>query len=129
MPILAPARTSLEHAGVGFTRDQLGRQSMSEKRHASKDAKSTDTYQRTKKAREEREQQRRQIEAELRLQEAEERRRAAGQLRRMDIIVVNLMGGSREDWQLIVSTESRIPGSCLNERTNERPNTSYGSCV
>ncbi|KAF0314509.1 Partitioning defective 3 [Amphibalanus amphitrite] len=70
------SQTSLEHAGVGFTRDQLGRQSMSEKRHASKDAKSTDTYQRTKRAREEREAQRRQIEAELRLQEASERRRA-----------------------------------------------------
>ncbi|XP_037089397.1 partitioning defective 3 homolog B-like [Pollicipes pollicipes] len=51
----AGERTSLEQAGVGFTRDQLGRQSISEKRHASKDAKGTDTYQRTKRAREERE--------------------------------------------------------------------------
>ncbi|XP_037076681.1 partitioning defective 3 homolog [Pollicipes pollicipes] len=51
----APGGTSLEQAGVGFTRDQLGRQSISEKRHASKDAKGTDTYQRTKRAREERE--------------------------------------------------------------------------
>ena len=74
-------RTSLEQAGVGFTRDQLGRQSISEKRHASKDAKSTDTYQRTKRAREEREAQRRQIETELRLQEAAQRGRAAGQSR------------------------------------------------
>ncbi|KAF0289188.1 Partitioning defective 3 [Amphibalanus amphitrite] len=53
---------------------QVGK-SISEKRHASKDAKSTDTYQRTKRAREEREAQRRQIEAELRLQEAEQRAR------------------------------------------------------
>ncbi len=35
----------------GFSRDQFGRQSMSEKRHASLDAKSTDTYQRNKKLR------------------------------------------------------------------------------
>merc|ERR1712129_203336 len=41
---------------VPFTRDQFGRQSMSEKRHATLDAKSTDTYQRSKKARQEREQ-------------------------------------------------------------------------
>ncbi len=38
-----------------FARDQPGRQSMSEKRHATLDAKSTDTYQKRKKAREERE--------------------------------------------------------------------------
>lgn len=38
-----------------FARDQFGRQSMSEKRHATLDAKSTDTYQKRKKAREERE--------------------------------------------------------------------------
>ncbi|KAL1462194.1 hypothetical protein WDU94_014053, partial [Cyamophila willieti] len=42
---------------AGFSRDAFGRQSMSEKRHATLDAKSTDTYQRTKKAREEREKQ------------------------------------------------------------------------
>ncbi|XP_037089393.1 LOW QUALITY PROTEIN: partitioning defective 3 homolog [Pollicipes pollicipes] len=72
------SQTSLEQAGVGFTRDQLGRQSISEKRHASKDAKGTDTYQRTKRAREEREQQRRLLEAELRREEA--RRRDAGEL-------------------------------------------------
>lgn len=35
-----------------FTRDGFGRQSMSEKRHAHLDAKSTDTYQKTKKVRE-----------------------------------------------------------------------------
>ena len=40
----------------GFARDQPGRRSMSEKRHATLDAKSTDTYQRSKKARAEREQ-------------------------------------------------------------------------
>merc|ERR1719209_1578107 len=40
----------------GFARDQPGRRSMSEKRHATLDAKSTDTYQRSKKARQEREQ-------------------------------------------------------------------------
>lgn len=38
----------------GFSRDAFGRQSMSEKRHATLDAKNTDTYQRTKKLREER---------------------------------------------------------------------------
>ena len=38
---------------------------MSEKRHASKDAKATDTYQRTKRAREEREEQRRLTSAQL----------------------------------------------------------------
>ena len=43
----------------------MGRQSMSEKRHASKDAKATDTYQRTKRAREEREEQRRLVSAQL----------------------------------------------------------------
>lgn len=38
-----------------FSRDALGRQSMSEKRHAALDAKSTDTYKRNKKLREGRE--------------------------------------------------------------------------
>merc|ERR1719188_708863 len=44
---------------VPFARDQFGRQSMSEKRHATLDAKSTDTYQKRKKAREERDKQQR----------------------------------------------------------------------
>lgn len=44
-------RTSLEENAAGFSRDQFGRQSMSEKRHATLDAKNTDTYQRNKKAR------------------------------------------------------------------------------
>ena len=39
--------------GGGFSRDQFGRQSMSEKRHAALDAKNTDTYQRNKKLRSE----------------------------------------------------------------------------
>jgi hypothetical protein len=43
-------RLSLEEA-AGFTRDAFGRQSMSEKRHATLDAKNTDTYQRNKKLR------------------------------------------------------------------------------
>lgn len=38
-----------------FSRDALGRQSMSEKRHAALDAKNTDTYKRNKKLRENRE--------------------------------------------------------------------------
>jgi len=50
------SQTSLEEASFAFARDQPGRQSMSEKRHATLDAKSTDTYQRNKKARQEREQ-------------------------------------------------------------------------
>lgn len=50
-------RTSLEEGAGGFARDAFGRQSMSEKRHATLDAKSTDTYQRNKKLREERERQ------------------------------------------------------------------------
>jgi len=50
------SQTSLEEGVAGFARDQPGRQSMSEKRHATLDAKSTDTYQRSKKARQEREQ-------------------------------------------------------------------------
>lgn len=55
------SQTSLEDPnGGGFSRDQFGRQSMSEKRHASLDAKSTDTYQRNKKLREEREKQKQQ---------------------------------------------------------------------
>jgi hypothetical protein len=45
-------RTSLEDPNAGgFSRDQFGRQSMSEKRHAALDAKNTDTYQRNKKLR------------------------------------------------------------------------------
>ncbi|GFG33969.1 hypothetical protein Cfor_07519, partial [Coptotermes formosanus] len=51
------SQLSLEEA-AGFTRDAFGRQSMSEKRHATLDAKHTDTYQRNKKLREERERQR-----------------------------------------------------------------------
>lgn len=47
------SQLSLENP-AGFCRDAFGRQSMSEKRHATLDAKSTDTYQRTKKMREER---------------------------------------------------------------------------
>lgn len=38
-----------------FSRDAIGRRSMSEKHHAALDAKETDTYQRNKKLREERE--------------------------------------------------------------------------
>lgn len=52
-------RTSLEELG-GFSRDAFGRQSMSEKRHATLDAKSTDTYQRNKKIRDERQRQKQQ---------------------------------------------------------------------
>ncbi|XP_073969994.1 par-3 family cell polarity regulator isoform X4 [Rhodnius prolixus] len=48
------SQLSLDEGG-GFSRDAFGRQSMSEKRHAALDAKNTDTYQRNKKAREERE--------------------------------------------------------------------------
>jgi hypothetical protein len=44
-------RLSLEQEAALFSRDAFGRQSMSEKRHASLDAKNTDTYQRNKKAR------------------------------------------------------------------------------
>lgn len=47
------SQLSLENP-AGFTRDAFGRQSMSEKRHATLDAKNTGTYQRTKKLREER---------------------------------------------------------------------------
>lgn len=47
------SQLSLENP-QGFARDAFGRQSMSEKRHAALDAKNTDTYQRTKKLREER---------------------------------------------------------------------------
>jgi len=52
------SQTSLEEDAGGFARDAFGRQSMSEKRHATLDAKGTDTYQRNKKLREERERQR-----------------------------------------------------------------------
>lgn len=47
------SQLSLENP-AGFSRDAFGRQSMSEKRHATLDAKNTDTYQRSKKLREER---------------------------------------------------------------------------
>nr|XP_022910657.1 partitioning defective 3 homolog isoform X2 [Onthophagus taurus] len=47
------SQLSLENP-AGFSRDAFGRQSMSEKRHATLDAKNTDTYQRSKKMREER---------------------------------------------------------------------------
>ena len=50
------SQTSLDENMAAFARDQPGRQSMSEKRHATLDAKSTDTYQRSRKARLEREQ-------------------------------------------------------------------------
>ena len=44
----------LDSSHPGFTRDMPGRQSMSEKRHATLDAKATDTYQKRKKARDDR---------------------------------------------------------------------------
>ncbi|XP_057664576.1 partitioning defective 3 homolog isoform X2 [Diorhabda carinulata] len=47
------SQLSLENP-QGFSRDAFGRQSMSEKRHATLDAKNTDTYQKSKKLREER---------------------------------------------------------------------------
>ena len=54
---VSASQVSLQEEDVpGFARDQPGRRSMSEKRHATLDAKSTDTYQRSKKARQEREQ-------------------------------------------------------------------------
>ena len=40
--------SSFETNAVGFSRDQPGRRSMSEKRHASIDARNTDTYRRAK---------------------------------------------------------------------------------
>ncbi|VVC45881.1 Hypothetical protein CINCED_3A001311 [Cinara cedri] len=46
------SQLSLDNANSGFSRDAFGRQSMSEKRHATLDAKNTDTYQRNKKLRE-----------------------------------------------------------------------------
>ncbi|KAG8180852.1 hypothetical protein JTE90_023005 [Oedothorax gibbosus] len=52
--IPAGSQLSLDESNPGFARDGFGRQSMSEKRHAQLDARSTGTYQRTKKAREER---------------------------------------------------------------------------
>lgn len=48
------SQTSLKNQSMGFSRDAFGRQSMSEKRHAALDAKTTDTYQRSKKMREKR---------------------------------------------------------------------------
>ncbi|XP_052131025.1 partitioning defective 3 homolog isoform X2 [Frankliniella occidentalis] len=51
------SQLSLDESAAGFSRDAFGRQSMSEKRHATLDAKNTDTYQRQKKLREEREKQ------------------------------------------------------------------------
>lgn len=51
------SQLSLDEVAAGFSRDAFGRQSMSEKRHATLDAKNTDTYQRNKKIREEREKQ------------------------------------------------------------------------
>uniref|UniRef100_T1JCX4 PDZ domain-containing protein n=1 Tax=Strigamia maritima TaxID=126957 RepID=T1JCX4_STRMM len=48
------SQLSLDDAANNFARDGFGRQSMSEKRHAHIDAKNTDTYQRSKKAREDR---------------------------------------------------------------------------
>ncbi|XP_054722763.1 partitioning defective 3 homolog [Uloborus diversus] len=58
---VAPASSQLSLAedggGEGFARDGFGRQSMSEKRHAQLDARSTDTYQRSKRAKEERQRQ------------------------------------------------------------------------
>ncbi|XP_050530770.1 partitioning defective 3 homolog isoform X2 [Daktulosphaira vitifoliae] len=48
------SQLSLDNTNSGFSRDAFGRQSMSEKRHATLDAKNTDTYQRNKKLREER---------------------------------------------------------------------------
>ncbi|GIX87362.1 partitioning defective 3 homolog [Caerostris extrusa] len=55
--IPADSQLSLDESNPGFARDGFGRQSMSEKRHAQLDARSTGTYQRNKKAREERQQQ------------------------------------------------------------------------
>ncbi|KAK6617840.1 hypothetical protein RUM43_014068 [Polyplax serrata] len=48
------SQLSLDESAAGFSRDGIGRQSMSEKRHATLDAKNTDTYRRNKKMREER---------------------------------------------------------------------------
>lgn len=54
-------RLSLDEDNLGFSRDGFGRQSMSEKRHAQLDARNTDTYQRTKKAREDKDRLRQQF--------------------------------------------------------------------
>ena len=54
--ILIFSRLSLDENAAGFSRDGIGRQSMSEKRHATLDAKNTDTYRRNKKKREEKQQ-------------------------------------------------------------------------
>jgi partitioning defective protein 3 len=49
------SQLSLENPIDAFSRDAIGRRSMSEKHHAALDAKETGTYQRNKKIREERE--------------------------------------------------------------------------
>ncbi|XP_046389525.1 partitioning defective 3 homolog isoform X3 [Ischnura elegans] len=68
------SQTSLEEAdAAGFSRDAFGRQSMSEKRHATLDAKNTDTYQRNKRLREERERQR---QMQMQQQQMNEQKRA-----------------------------------------------------
>jgi len=52
------SQASLEKSELGFSRDEIWRQSMSEKRPATLDGKNTDTLQRNKRAREEKERQR-----------------------------------------------------------------------
>jgi len=47
------SQLSLDNANLGFSRNGIGRQSMSEKRHATLDAKNTNTYKKNKKSREE----------------------------------------------------------------------------
>ncbi|CAG2174838.1 unnamed protein product, partial [Oppiella nova] len=59
------SQLSLAEDDEGFRRDGFGRQSMSEKRHAQLDAKSTDTYRRSKKAKEEKERQLREQQQEM----------------------------------------------------------------
>lgn len=61
MNFILSVRLSLDEDSLAFSRDGFGRQSMSEKRHAQLDARNTDTYQRTKKAREDKDRLRQQF--------------------------------------------------------------------
>ncbi|XP_065351984.1 partitioning defective 3 homolog isoform X6 [Cloeon dipterum] len=103
------SQTSLEVDPATFSRDAVGRQSMSEKRHASLDAKNTDTYQRQKKAREEREKQKNQSDS----SEEQVNGHINGAVRNRDIVSGMFRAASVES---IISMNRSLAGSELDTK-------------
>ena len=121
--------TSLVEFYAPFSRDNPGRQSMSEKRHATLDAKATDTYQKRKKVREELDKQKQQQQQlwkksasleSLQMHDVERRRRDQSAYQRAASVRVSRNRGCNESFRAAVdrSYEKDFPEAAKNVAFN-----------